>query len=90
MQLAKPCLDVGLYTHRKTEMLAFYRDIVGLPYEEMLPVGGGVQQHRHGMNGSVLKINAARDAGVPLPPSGYERVWIARVATRTCPCHDNA
>lgn len=78
MQLAKPCLDVGLYTTRKTEMLDFYRDVVGLPYEEMLPVGGGVQQHRHGLNGSVLKINAARDALDALPPSGYQRVWIAR------------
>ena len=78
MQLAKPCLDVGLYTDRKAEMLAFYGDIVGLPYEEMLPVGGGVQQHRHGLNGSVLKINAARSALDPLPPSGYQRLWIAR------------
>ena len=78
MQLAKPCVDVGVFTARKAEMLAFYRDVVRLPYEEMLPVGAGVQQHRHGMNGSVLKVNAVRDAMPALPPSGYQRVWIVR------------
>ena len=78
MDLAKPCLDVGLFTANKVAMLEFCRDVIGLPYEEMLPVGDGVQQHRHGMNGSVLKVNAARDAIDPLAPSGYQRLWIAR------------
>lgn len=77
MQLAKKQLDVGLYTNQAEAMLAFWQKNVGLPFEEMLPLGQGVRQHRHGMNGSVLKLNAARD---PLPPckqSGYRELWIA-------------
>ena len=53
MQLAKPRIDVGLYTNRREEMLEFWRDEVGLPYEELLAMGGGVQQHRLGLLGSV-------------------------------------
>ena len=78
MQLAKQCLDVGVFTQRKDEMLAFYRDEVGLPYEELLPVGGGVQQLRHGMNGSVFKMNHSRDALEDLPAAGYRKLHIVR------------
>ncbi len=78
MQLAKPCLDVGVFTQEKDAMLAFYRDEVGLPYEELLAVGGGVQQHRHGMNGSVFKMNHSRDALADLPASGYRKLHIVR------------
>jgi catechol 2,3-dioxygenase-like lactoylglutathione lyase family enzyme len=78
MKLAKPRIDVGLYTNRRDEMIEFWRDEVGLPYEELLPMGGGVQQHRLGLAGSVLKINHSRD---PLPDearAGYRELWIAR------------
>jgi len=77
MELAKRCVDVGLFTNRLAEMRAFYGERLRLPYEEMLPVGGGVQQHRYGLLGSVLKINHARN---PLPPriaGGYKRITIA-------------
>ncbi|MEX2227413.1 MAG: hypothetical protein WEB52_13300 [Dehalococcoidia bacterium] len=74
-------------------MLAWWRDVAGLTYEEMLPMGGGLRQHRHDMNGSILKVNVSRD---PLPselevsplarsvsplPSGVQnskRVWCSR------------
>lgn len=78
MKLAKPRIDVGLYTNRREELLAFWRDEVGLPYEELLPMGGGVQQHRLGLLGSVLKINHSRD---PLPDerrAGYRELTLAR------------
>jgi catechol 2,3-dioxygenase-like lactoylglutathione lyase family enzyme len=78
VNLAKPHVDVGLHTNQLEPMLEFWQQEVGLPFEEMLPVGGGSRQHRHGMNGSVLKINHARD---PLPegePSGYRELFIAR------------
>lgn len=78
MHLAKPCLDIGVFTQSKDAMLAFYRDEVGLPYEELLPVGGGVQQHRHGLNGSVFKMNHSRDALDALPAAGYRKLHIAR------------
>lgn len=59
-------------------MLAFWRDEIGLPYEELLKIGGGVHQHRLGLNGSVFKLNHARD---PLPgtnPSGLHELQIAQ------------
>ena len=61
MDLAKPCLDVGLYTDRYDELRAFYVDRLGLPYEELLKAGRGVHQHRVGLHGSVLKLNSSRE-----------------------------
>jgi catechol 2,3-dioxygenase-like lactoylglutathione lyase family enzyme len=78
MELAKPHVDVGLFTNAREVMLEFWQKRIGLPFEEPLPVGGGVLQLRHDMNGSVLKINHARD---PLPgarASGYRTLEIAR------------
>ena len=83
MQLAKPCLDIGLFTSNKDAMLAFYRDAVGLPYEELLAVGGGVQQHRHSLNGSVLKLNHSRDALEASTNAGYRQLHIARPGLTT-------
>ena len=78
MHLAKPCLDIGVFTNDAEAMLAFYRDAVGLPYEHLLALGGGQQQHRHGLNGSVFKLNHSRDALAAAPPTGYRRLRIAR------------
>ena len=64
MNLAKPHLDIGLFSNSRETQLAFWQQTVGLPYDHMGKVGGGVQQHRHHMNGSILKMNHARD---PLP-----------------------
>jgi catechol 2,3-dioxygenase-like lactoylglutathione lyase family enzyme len=77
IDLAKPSIDAGLFTNQLDEMRAFYGERLGLPFEEMLPIGGGVRQYRYGLRGSVLKINHARD---PLPPriaGGYKRLIIA-------------
>ena len=82
MKLAKPRIDVGLYTNRRDDMLAFWRDQVGLPYEELLPMGGGVQQHRLGLSGSVLKINHSRDPLPDEPRAGYRELAIAREGLR--------
>lgn len=78
MELAKHHVDVGLFTNARDSMLAFWQKHVGLQYEELLPVGGGVHQHRHSMNGSVLKLNCARDPLPAVPPSGYRELRIAR------------
>ncbi|MBW2279252.1 MAG: VOC family protein [Deltaproteobacteria bacterium] len=78
MRLAKPRIDVGLYTEKRDPMLEFWQNEAGLPYEELLPAGRGVQQHRHGMNGSVLKVNHSRDPLPESPPSGYRELFIAR------------
>jgi lactoylglutathione lyase len=78
MRLAKNHVDIGLFTNRLEPMLAFWQREVGLAFEEILPVGGGVHQHRHSMNGSVLKINHVRDPLADAPPSGYRALTIAR------------
>jgi len=77
MELAKRFIDVGIFTNRIDEMRAFYADRIRLPYEELLPVGGGVRQYRYGLLGSVLKINHSRD---PLPArvaGGYRMLSIS-------------
>jgi lactoylglutathione lyase len=78
MELAKPRIDVGLHTNQRDALLEFWQKRVGLPYEELLPMGGGLQQHRHGLLGSVLKINHARESLGVEPPCGYRELWIAR------------
>jgi lactoylglutathione lyase len=61
VNLAKDCLDVGLYTDGYDAMRGFYCGELGLPYEELLKVGGGIHQHRLGLYGSVLKVNHSRE-----------------------------
>ena len=77
MDLAKRFVDVGLFTNRLDEMREFYSERIKLPFEELLPLGGGARQYRYGLLGSVLKINHARD---PLPPrraGGYSKLTIS-------------
>lgn len=76
MQLAKKHIDVGLYTNDTEAMLAFWQTKVGLRFEEMQPLGQGVRQYRHDMNGSVLKLNSVRDPMPSAKPSGYRELWI--------------
>lgn len=78
MHLAKQHLDIGLFSTKRDEQLAFWQQTVGLPYDHMGKLGGGMQQHRHHMNGSILKMNHSR-AGLPAaPPSGIVGLEIAR------------
>jgi lactoylglutathione lyase len=78
MHLAKQHVDLGLFTNNAEAMLRFWQENVGLPFEETLGTGGGVRQHRHAMNGSVLKLNDVRDPMDPAPPAGYRELLIAR------------
>jgi lactoylglutathione lyase len=78
VQLAKPRIDVGLSTNHLEPMLAFWRDQVGAVFDHVLPIRRGQDQHRHDVNGSVLKINHHAE---PLPatsPSGYVELLVAR------------
>jgi catechol 2,3-dioxygenase-like lactoylglutathione lyase family enzyme len=77
MELAKQFLDVGVFTNRIDEMRAFYGERIGLPFEELLPVGAGVRQYRYGLLGSVLKLNHIREPLPPRTPGGYQRVAIS-------------
>ena len=76
MDLAKPHLDVGLYTSRFVEARRFYEDDLGLAYEELLKAGRGVHQHRFGLRGAVLKVNDSRE---PLEEAvtGYRGLLVA-------------
>jgi lactoylglutathione lyase len=78
MKLAKDHIDVGLFTNNAAALLAFWQQNVGLAFEELLPTGGGTRQHRHAMNGSVLKLNDARDPLPATPAAGYRELLIAR------------
>jgi catechol 2,3-dioxygenase-like lactoylglutathione lyase family enzyme len=62
--LAKDALDVGLFTEQLDASLAFWCDDVGLKYDEVLPIGGGVRQHRVVAGDTVIKVNHSRN---PLP-----------------------
>ncbi|MDG1825328.1 MAG: hypothetical protein P8H62_03580 [Henriciella sp.] len=76
--LAKDALDIGLFTNDLEPMLAFWQQEVGLTFDHMLPLGGGVRQHRHDHQGGVFKLNHSRP---PLPKAaggGLLRLIIAR------------
>lgn len=77
MKLTKDCIDIGVRTNNLDEMLQFWTETVGLPYEELLKVGGGLHQHRLGLNGSVFKLNHTRELLPDNAPSGYHRLYIA-------------
>lgn len=78
MDLAKQHLDVALFSHQRDEQLDFWQRTVGLPYDHMGKLGGGVQQHRHHMNGSILKMNHSRNPLPALAPSGIVGLQIAQ------------
>ena len=77
MKLAKNQIDVGLFSNERDRQLEFWQQEIGLQYDHMGKLGGGMQQHRHHMNGSILKMNHAREPLPKLPPSGYRELFIA-------------
>jgi catechol 2,3-dioxygenase-like lactoylglutathione lyase family enzyme len=78
MHLAKQHLDIGLFSTQRDAQLAFWQQTVGLAYDHMGKLGGGMQQHRHHMNGSILKMNHSRAALPAASPSGIVGLEIAR------------
>lgn len=76
--LAKPAVDVGLFTNHRDAVLAFWQQKAGVPFRELLPLGGGLQQHRHAIGDTVLKLNHARDPLPDAPASGIRQLTIAR------------
>lgn len=78
MNLAKPCIDIGLSTNQLAPMLAFWQEEVGAVFDHVLPIRRGQVQHRHDVKGSVLKINHHAEPLTPAGPSGYRELIIAR------------
>ncbi|MES1989627.1 MAG: VOC family protein [Pseudomonadota bacterium] len=78
MNLAKPRIDIGLFTNQIDAMLDFYQNKVGIAFDHALPLGSGQMQHRHDLSGSVLKINTSRNEIPAGQPTGYRELLIAR------------
>ena len=78
MHLAKTRIDIGLATNNLLPMLAFWQGEVGVPFDHLLKIRRGLDQHRHDLLGSVLKINHRADPLPASPPSGYVELLIAR------------
>ena len=78
MRLAKGHVDVAVMTNQLEPMLSFWQREAGLPFEEVLPVAKGHRQHRHGMNGSVFKLNHLREPLPDAPRGGLRRLQVAR------------
>ncbi len=78
MDLAKPHVDIGLFTNSREAQLRFWENEVGLAYDQMLKLGGGVQQHRFDAHGSVVKVNHAREPLKDSGAAGYRTLMIAR------------
>lgn len=76
MELAKPALDIGLYTNQVDAALAFWQEQAHVPYSELLKIGGGQHQHRHAIGDSVLKINNRREPVPSAPPCGLRTLEI--------------
>lgn len=78
MRLAKLAFDVGLFYDGDLDpVLDHWRDVVGVAYDEMLPLGGGVRQHRHRHGDSIVKVNHSREPLTAAPPSGYAQLCVA-------------
>ena len=78
MQLAKPRMDFGLSTNDIEPMLAFWQGEVGLPFDHLLKIRRGQDQHRHDALGSVIKINHLAEPLPQGPPTGYRELYLAR------------
>ena len=78
MDMAKPRIDIGLSTNDLQPMLAFWQGAAGIPFDHLLPIRRGQDQHRHDVLGSVLKINHYADPLPASPPSGYRELIVAR------------
>jgi lactoylglutathione lyase len=78
LQLAKNHLDIGLYTNLRQEQLDFWQQEAGLEFDHLGKLGGGMHQLRHHMNGSIMKLNHAREPLPEVAPSGFRELIIAR------------
>ncbi len=83
MDLARKTVDIGIFTNNLEGMQEFYGKTLALPFESVMPVGGGYKQHRYLANGSVIKLMHTAE---PLPrrhPGGYETIMIASTEAKT-------
>lgn len=60
IEIVKDAVDIGIATNRLDESRVFWGGTVGLRYDHLLKVGGGIHQHRYDLHGAVLKLNSHR------------------------------
>ncbi|GAA4549229.1 VOC family protein [Pseudonocardia xishanensis] len=78
MRLAKPHLDIGLFTTDVPAHCAFWGEEVGLRLDHRLEVSPDWVQYRYDANGSVIKVNHRAGGLTTQPPSGLTGLTIAR------------
>ena len=77
MKLAKPHLDLGLFTNDIAAQRGFWANEVGLRLDHELEMEPGWVQHRFDAHGSVIKVNHRRAALPDEVRSGYAALLIA-------------
>lgn len=77
MELAKPHLDIGLFTEDIAAHRTFWSDTVGLRLDHELAMDSGWVQHRYDAHGSVIKVNHVTRSLPARPASGYAGLRIA-------------
>jgi lactoylglutathione lyase len=78
MRLAKPHLDIGLFTNDIDAHRDFWATAIGLRLDHELEMAPGWVQHRFDANGSVIKVNHRTTPLPHRPPAGYAALSIAR------------
>ena len=83
LNITKGAIDLGIITRDATPMVAFYRDVVGLPFEAAIELPGMGTMHRLLAGDSVIKITESEPAadGVPggIPAASGIRYWTISV-----------
>ena len=83
MEIAKHHVDVGLFTNSAAELLPLLATGSWPPLRGDAAHRRRRRQQRHGMNGSVFKLNDVRDPMPETAPSGYRELFIASAAWRS-------
>jgi lactoylglutathione lyase len=78
MKLAKPHLDLGMFTADLAAHQALWRDTLGLHLDHLLYFDDLWVQNRYDAHGSVIKVNDYRYPMPARPPCGYQGLTIAR------------
>ncbi len=86
VKLTKQSIDLGIVTTNGPAMLAFYRDVLGLPYLQEMPMPGGTGiMHRMACGDSVIKLVVLEKTPASAPPDGIQgatgyRYWTISVS----------
>lgn len=86
LMINKPAIDLGIITRDAEPMLAFYRDLLGLELESVIPMPSGGTMHRLKVGDSIVKIvQLDREPPADAPPGGIPgatgyRYWTIHIS----------